>query len=163
MAHEIGLSELKSLLRYDQDSGEFFWLVSRGRFARPGKKAGCLLRGYVSIIVNSRPYMAHRLAWLYVNGEWPSEDIDHRDGVRSNNRISNLRDVSRAVNMQNQKKQRKGKALFLGVSKGKAASTFRARITIDTETKYLGTFQSEEEAHAAYLAAKRQMHAGNML
>lgn len=104
--------------------------------------------------------MAHRLAWLYVYGEWPNGDIDHIDGDRLNNRIANLRDVSRRVNLENQRRPKAcNKSGFLGV-KTFRDQRFQARIQVRGVQLHLGTFDTPHEAHAAYVAAKRNLHQG---
>lgn len=156
---ELTQKRLKELLRYDANTGEF-----TNRIARGGLKAGAVAGyahrdGYVRISVDGRDYKAHRLAWIYVYGAPPLADIDHRDGNRGNNAIDNLRDVPRAVNTQNRRSARKDSACgYLGV--GISGQKWRASIQLDGHKRYLGTFPSPELAHAAYLAAKRDLHVG---
>lgn len=137
----------------------FTWRVGRRGKARVGSLAGCKDdEGYVYIRVDYRAYRAHRLAWLYMTGTFPVNVIDHIDGNPANNRIENLRDVTNAVNLQNQKRaQIDNKCGLLGVYKHR--KRFRARITVDGKITNLGTFDTPELAHAAYLAAKPQIHA----
>src|SRR5690606_34614864 len=94
---------LKELLYYDPETGIFTRLVGRsGPRARAGDVAGSDNgKGYIRIYVDGRPYKAHRLAWFYMHGEWP-EEIDHRNGERADNRLSNLRPVTRQQNNLNQ-------------------------------------------------------------
>lgn len=122
----------------------------------PGKQAGCWTSaGYISIIVDGKPKQAHRIIWAHVHGAPPSNCIDHINGVRDDNRISNLRDVSRAMNSQNRRQAQGGRSLPLGVkaSVGKGRTTYNATLT-------LGGFATPEEAHAVYLEMKRRHHAG---
>lgn len=115
--------------------------------------------GRVFININGKSYAAHRLAWLYVYGKMPTADIDHINGNPSDNRIANLRDVSRSTNLQNQRKpSRNNKTGFLGVSP--SGDHFTSRITINKKEHHLGRFKSAKEAHAAYIAAKRKHHEG---
>lgn len=100
--------------------------------------------------------MAHRLAWLYMTGEWPRQEIDHIDGDRANNKWLNLRDVDHATNMQNRRvAQSNNVGGFLGVSR-RAESIHIAYVG----TKYIGSFRTPEEAHAAYVQRKRAAHDG---
>lgn len=96
----LSAESLREVLDYCPDSGEFTWKVYRGRCAKVGSKAGTLKpTGYVAIILFGKWYGAHRLAWLHVHGAWPNGDIDHINGCPSDNRIANLRDVSKNMNM----------------------------------------------------------------
>lgn len=133
---------------------------------RGGKVAGNTNHaGYVRIGLGgakSNSYMAHRLAWLYMTGEWPVADIDHINGKRSDNRWVNLRSVSRSVNLQNQRVARSNNNTgLLGVTRTRGG--FGAQIAAYGEQRWIGTFQTPEAAHAAYIAAKRVLHEGNTL
>ena len=109
------------------------------------------------ISIDGRKHLAHRLAWLYVNGYCPPGDIDHINGDRAANRISNLRLATRSENLQNQSKaQKHNKTGLLGVSHRRGK--FRAQIRVDGKKMHIGTFPTPEEAHTAYLEAKRQFH-----
>ena len=122
--------------------------------------------GYLQRMIEGKIYLAHRLAWLYVHGVMPTHYIDHINGVKNDNRIVNLRDVNQTVNLQNQNKARKNRisSSYLGVSfsnKGNPKEKpFRARIVIDKKEIFLGSFKTEEDAHNAYLIAKRKYHEG---
>jgi len=97
------------------------------------------------------------LAWLYMTGAWPTNDVDHIDGDCSNDRFNNLREATRAQNLQNlRQSKRKSKDLPLGVSQ--FGMKWRAQITINRRNKHLGIFSSQEAASAAYVSAKRQLH-----
>lgn len=99
---------------------------------------------------------------MYVTGEWPEINVDHRDGDPSNNRFSNLRDVAQQVNVQNVRKgtKRNLSSGLLGVSFHARDRLWRARIYKDGKDIVLGYFKTPEAAHAAYLSAKRDIHAG---
>ncbi len=161
---KITPQRLRNLLSYDATTGQFTWLVQRSIRVKIGCAAGNLNRGdgYWYIQVDYRSYPAHRLAWLYVHGEWPKEHIDHIDGDRINNRLNNLRDVSRSVNLQNRKRASvHNKTGYLGVSPFK--TKFMANIRLAGKRTYLGLFATPEIAYAAYLEAKRTIHLGNTL
>ena len=158
---KITAAFLRELFHYDPETGVFTRLVTRqGQGARAGDVAGTLKpSGYLTIWICGANHMAHRLAWLYVHGKWPTHEIDHIDGNRANNAIANLRDVTRSVNHQNLRRARSDSAHgFLGVSPffGK----WKARITVNRVFQHLGVFDTPEEAHAAYLEAKRRLHVG---
>lgn len=158
----ITQKRLKELLLYDSDTGVFVWIVNRGRQAKAGDIAGCVdNKGYIKICVDGKRYKAHRLAWLYMTGEWPVHFIDHKDHVEANNRFSNLRDVTRSVNGQNQKcAHRNNKSGLLGVAWNEKAKKWRAEIHTNGSREFLGYFPSKEIAHEAYLSAKRRNHEG---
>lgn len=148
------------LLEYNQDTGHFFWKVSPGRRAKAGSLAGTIDRkGYRRIAVRGHIYKAHRLAWLYVYGIWPGEDIDHINGNRDDNRIANLRDVSRSENLQNQRvAMATSKSGLLGASFDSTNGAWRSQIRTDGVYKFIGYFATAEEAHRAYVEEKRLAH-----
>lgn len=150
-------ARLKELLDYDPETGEFRWKETR-RARKKGKVAGSICSGgYLQVCVDATLYMAQRLAWLYMTGEWPEFLIDHIDGVRSNNRFVNLRQATNAQNLQNLRASYSTNQLgLLGVCK--AGNRFMANITVDQKRYHLGSFDNPEEAHEAYLAAKRKLH-----
>lgn len=155
----ITQSELKEHLFYDCETGVFTWLKSY-KNQHMGKPVGSTDRdGYLQIKVLKKLYRAHRLAWLFVNGCFPSGQIDHINGMRQDNRITNLREVTFAGNSQNQRIAHKDSTYgLLGVDKLSHRKLFRARISICGKRKTLGYFKTSEEAHAVYLTAKRTMH-----
>ena len=156
---------LRELLHYDQDTGLFTRLVRTASCVRVGNVAGSLMKnGYIEIGLLCSRFYAHRLAWLYMTGEWPSEDTDHIDGSKTNNRFSNLRSVSRSMNMQNRRRPNRSKhGLPLGVSRNNGDGRYIARLTIGGKYSYCGSFNTPEEAHQRYLEVKRNLHPGNML
>ena len=116
--------------------------------------------GYWRIKIKGKSYRAHRLAWLYVNGELPSI-IDHIDGNPKNNAIANLRSGENGINQQNVRRaQRNNTSGFLGVHKRTDSKTYRVCISVNGELRYFGGYKSPEEAHEAYIEKKRQLHAG---
>lgn len=154
---------LKSILDYNPDTGLFRWIgpPKSGRKKYPGDKAKT---GYWRIGIDRKRYLAHRLAWFWFYGKWPKYDIDHIDGDGTNNRISNLRDVTKFVNLQNMKSAHKdSKSGLLGVQKNVNGITWSARIMVKRKSIYLGNFKTKEEAHEAYIKAKRELHEGNAL
>ena len=153
----IALDELKSVLLYEEETGRFIWLETRGK-ARKGGVAGTPhICGYVHIGIKKHNYLAHRLAVFYMTGEWPKYDVDHINGIRTDNRWANLRPASRSQNMQNQKSARSNNATgFLGVVPNK--KRFGAQIRIFGKTKCLGTYDTPQQAHEAYVLAKRELH-----
>ncbi|QBH20832.1 HNH endonuclease [Alcaligenes faecalis] len=147
-------------LSYDSETGLFIRLKS-GWKSRIGKIAGIKdSYGYLQIKIDGRRYLAHRLAWLYVHGEWPEKAIDHRNGVRDDNRIVNLRLANSLENGQNQFKAQSdnGRSGLLGVTFDSRREKWVAQIQIEGKNKNLGGFKDPETAHAAYLKAKAELH-----
>lgn len=161
---QLTSERLRAVLSYDPVTGEFRRLVAR-QSRHIGKVAGTVCSGgYIQIKVDGRLYLAHRLAWLYVHGCWPAEDVDHINGRRGDNRIANLRDVAPAINNQNLHAARVCSATgLLGVSPNKRDGGFNAFIKVGRLSRNLGRFDTAEQAHEAYVSAKRQLHPGGML
>lgn len=102
---QLTVVQLKELLHYNPETGVFTWARSVGQRARIGRVAGSKVpSGYIKISVSKRVYSAHRLAWLYMTGSWPENEIDHVDNNPSNNAFSNLRAATKSQNAQNRGK-----------------------------------------------------------
>ena len=155
----MSINELKQVLSYDPETGDFTWTNNASYKCFVGKKAGSPSNEYVAIRYKCKVYKAHRLAWAFVHGDYPTQVIDHINGDKSDNRIINLRDVSRKENQQNIKSALvTNKSGYLGVSP--ADNKWKATIRVSGQYKYLGLFDTPELAHAAYIDAKRQFHKG---
>lgn len=149
---------LRNALSYDQGTGVFTWLP--GQF-RAGRVAGSLNHwGYSRITIDGLNYQAHRLAWFHVHGEWPAVEIDHINGVRDDNRLSNLRLADRFINTQNVSIRSDSRSGFMGVSFYKRTGKWKAQIKALGRTLGLGYFSTPEEAHQAYIKAKTIHHPG---
>lgn len=158
---ELTAERLRELLSYDPATGQFIRKAT-SRTDQIGSVAYTAhTSGYSRFSVGHKKYYAHRLAWMYVYGVWPSGDIDHINHDKTDTRISNLRDVSRSVNNQNQiRAQAGGASKVLGVSWSKAAQKWGACITVDGKNHHLGLFVEKEDARGAYIKAKRELHIG---
>jgi hypothetical protein len=144
--------ELREQLDYNPATGVFTRRVTNSSRVIVGDVAGfCGGGGYREIRLLGYRFGAHRLAWLYVYGVWPTKQIDHINGVRSDNRIVNLREATQAENQWNRKKTRGAKCKLKGVHFDKGR--FRAAIRVNSKLIHLGGYATEEEAHAAYVAA----------
>lgn len=152
-------SELKKIFHYNHENGLFTRIAKCGKYL-PFSKVGSLSSyGYLRICINKKHYMAHRLAWLYVYGEFPSKFIDHIDNVRTNNCIKNLRIASKLQNAQNIKKSHKdNKCGLLGVYLHKKSGLYHSRIMINGKQISLGYFKSAVSANVAYIKAKKDLH-----
>lgn len=147
---QLTQERLKELFKYDPETGLFTRLVSTNNRVKIGDVAGnARADGYIKIRVDFDMHYAHRLAWLYMTGEWPTQKIDHISGNKSDNRWKNLRDVSIATNAQN---IAPGDGAFL--KKGRWTSIIMAK----GKTIPLGSYQDKWRASAAYLTAKVLCH-----
>ena len=153
---ELTAEKLRSILDYDHETGIFTRKVRTANRVKVGDAAGCPDgRGYLQIIVCSRKYRAHRLAWLHVYGEWPEDQLDHINRNRSDNRISNLREVSNKQNGQNKSKPNNNTSGHTGVFWHKQNSKWRAQITHNQKKIHLGYFTDLEEALSARKAGEK--------
>lgn len=153
--------EARAMLIYDPNSGSLIWKVTKG-----GRRAGTIAgtaqsAGYRYV----SGYLSHRLIWLIVYGEWPAADIDHINGMRDDNRLENLRSVSRQINSENQRScHKRSKSGVLGVvPSNRSPRRWQAQIRAGGRNRSLGNYETLEEAHAAYVTAKRKLHAGGTL
>ena len=169
MIAALSASEARTLLDYDAETGIFTWKWIEGAspqrnaqwagvragnlWADPRRAGGDRPSRYWHIEVKRRCYKAHRLAWLHYHGEWPDGQIDHINGDTLDNRIANLRVASQSENQGNRCAQRSATGLK-GVSKN--GNKFAASIRKDGKARYLGLFDTPEEAHAAYMKAARE-------
>lgn len=152
--------QLHELLHYEPQTGVFTWRVERTN-ALAGQVAGTTRCAdeYQRIHFNGKQHAAHRLAWLYVYGRWPTKFIDHINGDKSDNRLANLREVTDAENKQNIRRARGNSRVgLLGVCFHKGAGKYMAQIGLGRARRYLGLFATAAEAHEAYLRAKRDLH-----
>lgn len=161
-------------LEYDQETGVFRNRIDRSSRSRRGAIAGSLVtvndrKTYLTIGFCGRNFYAHRLAIFYVTGRWPTHQVDHVDGNPLNNRYANLRETSNSENQHNRKTaQRNSTTGVIGVYRRSrppvpGRKQFFSHIRVDGKRISLGCFYTIEEASAAYLAAKRKMHPGNLL
>ena len=149
---------LRELFHYDPDTGIFTRKVKTWPGSYIGEVVGSRhSQGYVQLKVEGKMRKAHRLAWLYMMGQWPCNEIDHRDRCRSNNAWSNLRDVLPSANQHNRAPQINNSSGYLGVTRSKnPAKPWRAQISLNGKRFNLGDFESAHLAFDAYQAAKLQ-------
>lgn len=159
-------ARVRELLDYDPQTGAFTRKVRTAQRHQTGSRADFLITtgikvGYRRVSIDSQRFLAHRVAWLYVHGDWPAHQIDHLNCDRGDNRIANLRDVPHAVNMQNRRTPRTDNVNdCLGVVFMRSNGKWRARIQLAGKGRHIGVYETKEAAHAAYVNAKRQLHPG---
>ena len=163
MKKQLTAERLREVLQYDSLTGVFTWRVMLSNKGPVGSTAGSADKnGYINIGLDNRDYKAHRLAWLYMTGEWPTSEIDHRNTISGDNAWGNLRVVVHQTNAENQRAARiNNKTGLLGVSP--SGKRFKAQIQLRGRQFNLGRYETAQAAHEVYLVAKRTMHAGGTL
>lgn len=155
----IDRKQLVEVLRYEPASGAFTWKTSSATKVKPGSEAGHVSADqYRRIVISGRKYLAHRLAWLYVHGEWPLGQIDHINRVRSDNRLINLRVVSCQKNQHNKGLYTNNKSGAAGVHWHERDQRWRAAIGVAGRRIRLGSYVDQRAAEAAYQEAKAIYH-----
>jgi len=155
----ITAERLRDLAHYDPETGVMRWRVNRDRAGNA--KAGDALGhpdkdGHLRAKVDGRSYYIHRLAFLYMNGDWPAAQIDHRDCNPANNAWENLRPATQSENQRNQSVAKNNQLGVKGVRRFR--DKYRAAITVNGKTQHLGTYATAEVAHAVYRRAVRAQH-----
>lgn len=150
---------LVQLISYDEVSGNFTWINPLSRRVRKGDKAGSKRKdGYIEIRICGELYLAHRLAWFYCHGDWPEFQIDHINGVRDDNSIANLREALNEQNSRNVKMHCDNQSGYKGVFLNKRTGKWVSKIHLNGKSIWVGTFNSPEDAHAAYCEAATKHH-----
>ncbi len=164
-ASTLTAERLREIVNYDPDTGIFTWKIPRGyrgSRGKPGDRAGHFnhVLGYRAIGIDGKTYYEHRLAILYLTGEWPKSVVDHKgNGSGFDNRSDNLRSASRSQNRANTTYKKKDTTSYLrGVSWHQGARKWQAHIQSNGVNMYLGLFLTEEEAHTAYCEAAKLIH-----
>ena len=169
---ELSFAEVDEILKLDADTGRLFWKERgrhlfeegktgdriwrswNGRFA--GKEAFTTIGrdGYRRGAIHWKNYLAHRVVWLLHEGEWPAAEVDHINGDRGDNRLENLRAVSRLENSRNCKLRSSNTSGVTGVGWSRRAQKWMAHICVEGEYRHLGLFKSIYDAKAVRLAAQ---------
>lgn len=157
---ETGLTadRLREVLRYSPSTGEFHWRIMCSARRPAGMLAGDkkIDSGYILIGVDGFRYRAHRLAWLYMTGAWPTDQIDHEDTNRSNNRWDNLRTATNQLNQANARLSKNNTSGFKGVFWNHRLRKWQAKISVDGQQIHLGYHEDAAVLAAAYLAAAKK-------
>lgn len=156
----ITANRLREMFAYDRETGAFTRISARGA-AKAGDVAGSTHRlGYRVIHIDGKIYLAHRLAWLHVYGAWPSKEIDHINGARSDNRLANLREATAQQNHANTGIARNNKSGEKGVVWNKRANKWQSQIRVSGKLRYLGMFPLKDDAASAYRLAAESSSGG---
>jgi hypothetical protein len=150
---KLTAERLRELLSYDPETGIFTWIARPALCNRIGAMAGSFdTRGYLRIQIDGRGHKYHRLAWLYVNGEWPKKGLDHINGVKDDNRICNLREATDSQNAANCAARPCNTSGFKGVYLESRSKTqkWRARVQVSGKLRNFGSFTDQTTAMIAY-------------
>ena len=159
--NDLTADRVRELFDYDATNGSLSW-KKPGRGRRPNLIAGNKQKnGYSKTWVDGSYFYNHRIIWLWVTGSWPKQDIDHINCDPSDNRFENLRVVSCSTNHENLRSPCVGNTSgYLGVSWDSYNQIFKAQIKANGKHFHIGCFTDPADAHAAYVSAKRKLHAG---
>lgn len=147
----------RELLGYDPETGVLRWRVNRCNVVRSGDEAGYIKGdGYRRIRIDGRDYLAHRIAFLIMEGRWPRDEIDHINRVKDNNRWINLREVSHQENGRNASRRSDNTSGHTGICWDKQGGKWRAHIRLNGRRKHLGRFDDLADAIVARKAAELQ-------
>lgn len=169
---------LRQLLRYEPETGKLWWkergaewfssstgrpaehacIAWNARYANKPAFTAVNINGYLNGTFFNRTYLAHRLIWAIVYGQWPRDQIDHRDGDRTNNRIQNLREATMSENARNHSIRKDNTSGAKGVFWARREEKWAAQITTNGKHKFLGHFASKDEAIKAYASASLEFH-----
>jgi len=149
---------LEDCIRYEPNTGVLIWKERVNKNISIGQIIGTKhSKGYLFFRLNRKFYFCHRVAWFLHTGFWPVGEIDHENGVKSDNRINNLRDVTHQQNMWNKTSQKNTSSAYKGVHKIKTSGKWRATLWNGFSKLHLGTFTDEKEAALAYDAEARRV------
>ena len=151
---------VQELLDYNPYTGNLIWKKILSPRRQVGDIAGCDKHrtGYSQVQINGKQYAIHRIVWLWVYGDWPKQQIDHINGIRSDNRLVNLREASPKENQQNRGINKNNTSGYRNVSWDKYAKKWRAQFYREGKLYILGLYDSPEEANVVYLKEKAKYH-----
>lgn len=150
---------MREVFGYDKRTGELYYITGGNNRVAGASAGGVVTKGYIQVRVDGVAYMAHRIIWMWVKGKIPDCEIDHRNGVKGDNRIENLREATDSQNSQNQHRAKvTNKSGYLGVSRHRRKWRAIIKPSLGSKSIILGSFDSPEDASAAYQAAKSRLH-----
>ena len=153
----IDQETVKKLFHYDAESGMLIWRFGNGRNVKPWQEVKAKNgNGYYTAKIHGKSYLAHRLAWLYVHGSFPNKYIDHKNRIRNDNRLCNLRDVNTTDNAQNISLPSHNKSGYIGVSWIKSHNCWTVYVKVNKKNKWLGYYKNLDDAVAVRKAGEKQ-------
>lgn len=151
-------SRLKEVLRYCPVTGKFFWKVRAAHRIQVGDEAGAKANGYVRIRIDGVLYAAHRLAWLYMLGRWPTFEVDHENRIRHDNRWINLRDATHGQNSANRATFKTSRSGIKGVTWASREGKWKVAVRKNGKVHAAGHFDRIEDAEVAAIALRSRLH-----
>ena len=156
---EISIQELRDYLKYNPEDGSIIRIKKASSNAKVGDTAGSIKdNGYAAIKLNKKRFLAHRVAWAIYYGEWPSKCLDHINGIRNDNRISNLRECTPMENSWNRRKSKNNTSGISGIYFNKRMKKWCVGIRSNKKHKYLGSFSDFQDAKKIALNARNSFH-----
>lgn len=157
--HSLTADQARQHFMVDEETGQLIRTKTVASNAVIGSVAGSLDKlGYLRVHVLGKKYSVHRIVWLVVRGEFPNGDIDHINGVKTDNRICNLREVSKMENQRNKALGKNNRSGFIGVSFSKRDNMWNAQIVIRKKAIHIGTFKTPDEANTARLEFSKKFN-----
>lgn len=154
--HTMTAEEARQFFSYNPETGDLHWRISRSGVRKDRPAGHTRHDGYAVVSVSGKTYLAHRVVWAVATGHWPDAHIDHVNGMRNDNRWANLRLATKAENGMNRGAPLNNTSGFKGVSRNK--KRWSASIHLGGHKQHLGTYDTPEEAHAAYCKAAKELH-----
>ena len=154
----ITVERVRELFNYDPDRGVLTRRITVSENARENDSPGFIKKGYLVIRVSGKDYFAHRLIWLHQHGKFPEGPLDHINRVKTDNRLSNLREVTPSQNMQNTNEACHNTSGTKGVVWVKETQKWRVKIRLENQRFHLGNFDSYDEAVSVYQGARSLLH-----
>ena len=155
----IDQETVRKLFHYDAESGMLLWRNGNGRNVKPWQQAKAPNgHGYYTVKIDGTSYSVHRLIWLYVHGNFPDKYIDHKNRIRNDNRLCNLRDVNTTDNAQNISLPSHNKSGYIGVSWIKSHNCWTVYVKVNKKNKWLGYYKNLDDAIAARKEGEKQYY-----